>query len=146
MRAAKAAKEDIVGLIVALENYMQRDHEADIASWRAQAEWMLQRLTDFRGVAASYVHDGREHPVPRVELVFELESGIDAHELVVALEEHDPRVFLFEPTGPSAKPNSIVINTQTMQPGEEQLVVEALREVIGARLRRRAEPVAVLNV
>jgi D-glucosaminate-6-phosphate ammonia-lyase len=144
-RAAKAAKEDIVGLIVALENYMQRDHDADTALWRAQAEWMQQRLNDYPGVAASYLHDGREHPVPRVELLFGPETGINAHELVVALEEHDPRVFLFEPTGPSATPNSIVINTQTMQPGEEQIVVEALREVIGERLPRRAQPVAMLN-
>jgi D-glucosaminate-6-phosphate ammonia-lyase len=137
-RAAKAAKEDIVGLIVALENYMQRDHDADTASWRAQAEWMLERLNDFRGVAASYLHDGREHPVPRVELLFGAETGINSHELVVALEEHDPRVFLFEPTGPGARPNGIVINTQTMQPREEQIVVEALREAITARLARKA--------
>jgi L-seryl-tRNA(Ser) seleniumtransferase len=144
-RAAKAAKEDIVGMIVALENYMERDHDADTAAWRAQAEWMLARLSDMRGVEVSYLHDGREHPVPRVELVFGPESGIDAHELVLTLEEHDPRVFLFEPTGPSARPNSVVINTQTMQPGEEQVVVEALREVIGERLPRQAQPVAVLN-
>jgi D-glucosaminate-6-phosphate ammonia-lyase len=142
-RAAKAAKEDIVGLIVALENYVQRDHDADTAMWRAQAEWMLSRLNDFRDVTSSYVHDGREHPVPRVELVFGPESGINAHELVLALEEHDPRVFLFEPTGPSARPNSIVINTQTMQAGEEQLVVEALREMIGARLPQKEEAMAV---
>jgi L-seryl-tRNA(Ser) seleniumtransferase len=142
-RAAKAAKEDIVGLIVALEDYMQRDHDADTASWRAQAEWMLDRLSEFASVKASYVHDGREHPVPRVELVFAAETGINAHELVLALEEHDPRVFLFEPTGPSAKPNSIVINTQTLQPGEEHLVVEALRDEIQARLPRHAEAVAV---
>ena len=133
-RAAKAAKEDIVGLIVALRMYMQRDHDADIAMWRRQAEWMLARLSDFPGVTTSYLHDGREHPVPRVELLFAPECGIDAHELVLALEEHDPRVFLFEPTGPSAKPNSIVINTQTMQPGEERIVVEALQEAIAARL------------
>ena len=137
-RAAKAAKEDIVGLIVALENYMQRDHNADTASWRAQAEWMQQRLRDFPGVAANYLHDGREHPVPRVELLFGPETGIDAHELVVALEEHDPRVFLFEPTGPTARPNSIAINTQTMQPGEERIVVDALRTSIGVRLPRQA--------
>jgi D-glucosaminate-6-phosphate ammonia-lyase len=142
-RAAKAAKEDIVGLIVALENYMQRDHDADTALWRGQAEWMLQRLNDFRDVTSSYVHDGREHPVPRVELVFGPESGINAHELVLALEEHNPRVFLFEPTGPSARPNSIVINTQTMQAGEEQTVVEALREMIGARLPQKEEAMAV---
>jgi L-seryl-tRNA(Ser) seleniumtransferase len=142
-RAAKAAKEDIVGLIVALENYMQRDHDADTALWRGQAEWMLQRLNDFRDVTSSYVHDGREHPVPRVELVFGPESGINAHELVLALEEHNPRVFLFEPTGPSARPNSIVINTQTMQAGEEQIVVEALREMIGAGLPQKEEAMAV---
>jgi hypothetical protein len=81
--------------------------------------------------------------VPRVELVFEPASGIDAHELVLGLEEHDPRVFLFEPTGPSARPNSVVINTQTMQPGEEHTVVEALREEITARLPQTAEVVAV---
>jgi hypothetical protein len=75
--------------------------------------------------------------------VFGPQTGINAHELVQALEEHDPRVFLFEPTGPSAVPNSIVINTQTMQPGEEQVVVQALREAIGARLPRTVEAVAV---
>ena len=144
-RAAKAAKEDIVGLIVALENYMQRDHNADTAFWRTQAEWMREHLDDFPGVAARYVHDGREHPVPRVELVFGAETAINAHELVLALEEHDPRVFLFEPSGPSARPNSIVINTQTMQPGEEQIVVEARRELISERLPPRVEPVAVLS-
>jgi L-seryl-tRNA(Ser) seleniumtransferase len=142
-RAAKAAKEDIVGLIAALEIYMQRDHDADTAVWRAQAEWMLSRLNDFGGIASNYVHDGREHPVPRVELVFEPETGINAHELVLALEEHEPRVFLFEPTGPTARPNSIVINTQTLQAGEEQIVVEALREEIKARLPRQVEAVAV---
>ncbi|HZO30139.1 MAG TPA: aminotransferase class V-fold PLP-dependent enzyme [Chloroflexota bacterium] len=139
-RAAKAAKEDIVGLIVALENYLARDHDADIAFWRSQAEYMLERLRDFPGVAASYLHDGREHPVPRVELVFGSETGIDSHQLVLAMEEHDPRIFLFEPTGPSAKPNSIAINTQTMQPGEEKIVAEALHAAIDARLK---QPVAV---
>jgi hypothetical protein len=122
---------------------MHRDHDADTAEWRAQAEWMLAQLSNFPGVTSNYLHDGREHPVPRVELVFGAETGINAHELVLALEEHDPRVFLFEPTVPSAKPNSIVINTQTMQSGEEHQVVQALREAIDARLPRTAEVVAV---
>src|SRR5207237_5164062 len=116
----------------------QRDHAADTLCWRAQAEWMLERLDDFLHVTASFLHDNREHPVPRVELVFAPESGIDAHELVVAVEEHDPRVFLFEPTGPTARPHSILINTQTMQPGEERIVVEALRELICSVSRSKA--------
>jgi L-seryl-tRNA(Ser) seleniumtransferase len=141
-RAAKAAKEDIVGLIVALENYLERDHDADFAYWQSQAEYMVEELRDFPGVVASYLYDGREHPVPRVELHFLPESGINSHDLVLEMEEHDPRIFLFEPTGPSAKPNAIAINTQTMQAGEEKIVARALREVIGARLQRLAVPVA----
>ena len=54
------------------------------------------------------------------------------------MEEHDPRIFLFEPTGPSAQPNSIVINTQTMQPGEEKLVAEVLRAALEQRLAKAA--------
>src|SRR3954447_23284055 len=135
-RAAKAAKEDIVGLIVALEGYLERDHDADTAFWRGQAEYMLDKLKGFPGVTASYIHDGREHPVPRVELLFLPESGINSHQLVLAMEESDPRIFLFEPTGPSAKPNSIVINTQTMQPGEEEIVARELAAAIAARLPR----------
>ena len=55
------------------------------------------------------------------------------------------RVFLFEPTGPTAKPNSIAINTQTMQPGEEKIVAEVLHQAIAERLPKLAAPVAVLN-
>lgn len=136
-RAAKAAKEDIVGLMVALDRYTQRDHDADIAHWRGQAESLLEHLRDLPGVVASYQHDEREHHTPRVELVIDPATGVDAHELVLALEDQDPRIFLFEPTGPSARPNSVVINTHTMQAGEERIVGEAVRAALVARLDGR---------
>jgi len=43
-RAAKAAKEDIVGLIVALERYLQRNHAADLVQWRSQLEYVAEAL------------------------------------------------------------------------------------------------------
>lgn len=137
-RAAKAAKEDIVGLLVALERYLQRDHAADIARWRGQAEFMLEQLRDLPGVAAIYHHDEREHHTPRVEVIVDPATGVDAHELVLALEEDDPRIFLFEPTGPSAAPNSVVINTHTLRAGEERIVGEAARSALAERLNGRA--------
>jgi D-glucosaminate-6-phosphate ammonia-lyase len=133
-RPGKAAKEDIVGLIVALERYLERDHAADHKRWQAQSEYMQERLSGLPGVNVQRRYDGREHITPRVELVFDSESGIDAHELVLSLEEGNPRVFLFEPDGPSSQPNSIVINTHTMQDGEEEIVAEVVRSAIGARL------------
>jgi uncharacterized pyridoxal phosphate-dependent enzyme len=134
-RAAKAAKEDIVGLIVALERYLRLDHAADLAHWRDQAEYMVEYLGNVPGVEARCVYDGREHITPRVELRFTPESGIDAHELVLAMENGDPRIYLFEPNGPSSVPNSIVINTQTMQSGEEEVVAAVLRPALLQRAR-----------
>ncbi len=133
-RAAKAAKEDIVGLIVAPERYLARDHDGDLAHWRWQAEYMVERLRGLPGVEAACVFDEREHITPRVELLLDRAAGLDAHEIVAALEEGDPRVYLFEPNGPGARPNSIVINTHTMQPGEERIVAEVLRAALETRL------------
>jgi D-glucosaminate-6-phosphate ammonia-lyase len=133
-RGAKAAKEDIVGLIVALERYMALDHAAELARWEAQAEYMLERLDGLPGVEARTVYDGREHITPRVELRFAPASGIDAHALVLAMEQNDTRIYLFEPNGPSSVPNSVIINTQTMQPGDEKIIAEVLRPAIRQRL------------
>lgn len=141
-RVAKAAKEDIVGLMVALELFMGRDHAADIARWRDQAEDMLERLSDLPGVTATYKHDDQEHHTPRVEIVIDPSTGVDAHELVLSLENQDPRIFLFEPNGPSAQPNSVVINTHTMRPGEEKIVGEAVRSAISLRHIDLADPTA----
>jgi D-glucosaminate-6-phosphate ammonia-lyase len=134
-RAAKAAKEDIVGLIVALEMYLERDHEADLRHWREQADYMSSRLGDLPGVYARTLYDGREHITPRTELTFDPAAQVNAHELVLAMESAEPRVYLFEPNGPSAEPNSIIINTQVMQPGEERVIVDTLRPAIMQRVR-----------
>lgn len=134
-RPAKAAKEDIVGLMVALEMYLERDHEADFAQWRTQAEYMVGKLGDFPGIEAKYRYDGEEHPVPRVVLDIDRdETGIDAGELVAALEQEDPRVMVIQWNGPTAKPNNVTINTNTMRAGEEKVVAEVLTRAITQRL------------
>ena len=136
-RAAKAAKEDIVGLMVALELYLDRDHAAEHERWMGQAGYVVERLGGLPGVAASVVYDGYEHPSPRVQIVLDPASGVDAHALVLALEEGNPRVFLFEPNGPSARPNSIAVHLQTLQAGEEEVVAEVVRAAITRQLAAR---------
>jgi len=136
-RTAKAAKEDIVGLIVALERYGARDHAADLLHWRNQAEYLVSALSGLPQIDVAVVYDGREHITPRVEVVFRQGSGVDAHELVTALENGEPRLFLLEPNGPSARPGSVIINTQTLQSGEERVVAAVLREEIAVRLHAR---------
>jgi seryl-tRNA(Sec) selenium transferase len=144
-RPAKAAKEDIVGLMVAIQLYLERDHEADMAGWRGQAEYMIDRLQGVPGIGTALKLDGDEHLTPRVEITFDAATGVNAAELIAALEEGDPRVFLFEPNGPTAKPNSIIIHCHTMQAGEEEVVAEVVRTAILKRLPVHVTEVAVTD-
>jgi L-seryl-tRNA(Ser) seleniumtransferase len=130
-RAAKAAKEDIVGLIVALERYLQRDHAADVARWQSQVEFVAQALRGLAGVETRCRFDGSEYLLPQLEVTIDPANGVDAHALVLRLEAGDPRVFVLEPTGPTATPNSVIVNPHTLQPGEERIVAEAMRAGLG---------------
>jgi L-seryl-tRNA(Ser) seleniumtransferase len=133
-RPGKAAKEDIVGLLVALERYLERDHDADIRHWRAQADHIAGVLGSLPGVTTNVLHDWREHPSPRVEVLFDPATEIDAHSIVLELEDGDPRVYVFEPDGPSARANSIVVTCSTMQPGNETIVAEVMAAAIKQRI------------
>ncbi len=143
-RPAKAAKEDIVGLMVAIQLYLERDHEAAMDHWISQAEYMIERLQSVPGIGVSLLHDGREHLTPRVEITFDQPTGVSARELIAALEEGDPRIFLFEPNGPSAKQNSVIIHCHTMQMGEEEIVAEVVKAAILKRLTARPNEAAVV--
>jgi L-seryl-tRNA(Ser) seleniumtransferase len=142
-RAAKAAKEDIVGLIVALERYLHRDHAADVARWQSQTEHVANALRGLPGVETRCRHDSTEYLLPQLEIAFDASLGVDVHSLVQALEEGDPRLFVLEPTGPSATPNSMIVNPHPLQAGEERIVAE----VLGAALRKySSQPVGPLTV
>lgn len=142
-RPAKAAKEDIVGLFVALKRYLQRDHQADWDRWDQQARYLISQLGDFPGIEVVYRYEPPEHQVPRVEIAFdETETGISAPDLVVDLENGDPRIFLLEWNGPTARPNSVMINIHTIQPGDEQILGHVLTEEFRTRLAERQPALA----
>jgi len=49
-RAMKTGKEEIIGLVVALERYLSQDREAEDAQWEAQVAHLMQRLETLRGI------------------------------------------------------------------------------------------------
>lgn len=51
-RGMKVGKEEIIALVVALEAYVKRDHERDLAIWRERATWLAGELQGIPGVTA----------------------------------------------------------------------------------------------
>jgi L-seryl-tRNA(Ser) seleniumtransferase len=95
-RSMKAGKEEIVGLLAALERYEAHDEPATIARWTALAERLTDGLNEIPGIDASTVAvapSGR--PVPTsVARIDAAAFGCSAVELVRALAELDPIIMV----------------------------------------------------
>jgi L-seryl-tRNA(Ser) seleniumtransferase len=51
-RGMKVGKEEMVALVVALEAYVNRDHDRDLEIWNERATWLANELQGIRGVTA----------------------------------------------------------------------------------------------
>jgi L-seryl-tRNA(Ser) seleniumtransferase len=127
-RAMKVSKEAMIGLLVAVEHYLTRDHEADARRWDDVVDaWLTawQSLAP-HGVAISRLAAGEAgEPIPRVILRFTPEATIDRDGVVAALRADDPaiEVVLHDPT-------SIAVSPHLLQDGEAEVVESRVAELL----------------
>lgn len=120
----KVGKEEIVGFIVALNQFVARDHEAVVNGWNRKAQWIAGELKGVRGLAADYSLNTSGQGV--VELTWdEKVIPLTQDQLRVALADGEPRVVLFRN----------YVWTSNLRDGEEALVVRRLREVFAQAAR-----------
>ncbi|MFB6135898.1 MAG: aminotransferase class V-fold PLP-dependent enzyme [Halobacteriaceae archaeon] len=92
-RSMKVGKEELVGLIRALELFVEEDRDTRYAEWRERAERVRERLADAEGLDAT-LHESDVNVAPEVVVTVDAAAGVAATDLVRALREEDPRVFV----------------------------------------------------
>jgi L-seryl-tRNA(Ser) seleniumtransferase len=133
-RGMKVGKEEVIGLVVALERFVQQDHAAEMARWQARAERIVARLQGVAGLTArtaintsgfidaDLAWDQAIIPLDRDGLRRLLKEGSPRVELEVVIT-NDPGTTMWHATA----------RTRTMRDGEELLVADRLRQVFQAR-------------
>jgi D-glucosaminate-6-phosphate ammonia-lyase len=92
-RVCKVSKEEIVGLITALELYVRRDHRAERIAAEKRTLWLCDQLGGLVNAEPEYVpvdHIGR--PYPTAHLRLDPDEGMNAQELIDRLLAGDPPV------------------------------------------------------
>jgi len=126
-RALKVGKEEIVGLVRAIELYLETDHEAERSANLSVCEAWVAELNQFPGVAAEVRHlNEAGQPTPRVLITIAVDVvGCDATELRQRLWDQDPRIAVLE--GPA---EMFYITPDTLAVGDAELVLVAIRDAL----------------
>ncbi len=128
-RGFKVSKEQIVGLVVAVQRYANLDEKARLKEEMDRAEYIVNSFKDYPHVNAQIIYpDNTGLPVPRVWLTLnEKTLGITVDEVSTALREGEPSIYTREHY---SRTGMLLIDVQVMRHGEEKIVVEKLKEVL----------------
>ncbi|MEM7127971.1 MAG: L-seryl-tRNA selenium transferase [Chloroflexota bacterium] len=128
-RGYKAGKEEIVGLITALELYLERDHDAEYARCEAQAKTIVTSLQGIDGVMAEIVPpeetQSRFH-FARIRVDQKI-LGMSGYDFILALKNGEPSIH---PLERELDDGAVVVHPFGLQPGDDELVVARVREIV----------------
>ena len=132
-RTAKVGKEEIMGILAAVETYVKRDHAADMKLWHAMMQSIAKDLKRVRPVTAEvYVppYPGA-HPVPYLRVKWNnAELPISYADCARQLRDGEPRIEV------NAAKDEITLASYLMSPGEERIVGWRLAEILEQAQRR----------
>lgn len=96
-RPLKVGKEELVGLLRALELFLEEDDDALYAAWKRRAQTLHDKLVDGCALNVWLTHPNEQNAVSEVVVdVDPAVAGIGPAELIRSLREEDPRIYVGE--------------------------------------------------
>jgi L-seryl-tRNA(Ser) seleniumtransferase len=138
-RGMKVAKEEIVGLIAAVDWFLGQDDAAMEAEYRKRAELIASHLKNIPTVQTQiFIPEVAANHVPHLLITYDQNRvKIVGSEVMSKMRAGKPRIELNPSTGGapasaglSGGPNTIVVGVWMLQSGEDQIVGRRLREVL----------------
>jgi len=118
-----------VGLIAALELFIQGDEEAEMRHWRDQSQRVVEALSRIPGVRATVEQNDYSHLIPQAVVSFDDSwKGPKGQEVVGMLQKGDPPIYL----SPVTFGDELAVEPFSLNNDEVDLVARRLREVLTA--------------
>jgi L-seryl-tRNA(Ser) seleniumtransferase len=139
-RGMKVAKEEIVGLVAAVDWFLKQDESAMETEYRRRAEVIAKQLISIPTVQTQIFVPEIANHVPHLLITYDQNRvKTTGAEVMKKMREGNPRIELNPSTGglPASTglpggPNTIVVGVWMLQPREEMMVGKRLREVLKA--------------
>ncbi len=136
-RSLKVGKEEIMGMLTAVQMWKKRDHEAEWKQWQGWLEEISTSVKRVAGVNARFYNaeEGLSNRSPRLSIEWDgAQRGITGQELSRLVLDTEPRIVLGGAKGsrPDEMASSISITPYMMMPGDARVVAERLHAVLAS--------------
>jgi D-glucosaminate-6-phosphate ammonia-lyase len=133
-RAAKTSKEEICGLVVALELFIAEDEGAEMKRYRDVCMTIVEQLQDIPGLRVVLEQDPVNRPLPHACVYFTEDwRGPSGAAVFQALAKGDPHIYVQQGANQGGYGDEIAVDPINLQPGDELIIAKRLREELTRR-------------
>ncbi len=126
-RGMKVGKEEIAGLLKAVELFYEMDEAAVVDEWNRRCQLIAEAVGDLGEIETTFTkaYENKFPPAsPLVHLHFGTGAAKTATQTRSELEEGNPSILA------SGGEDSLTIGPQTLEDGEAELIAERLRQIL----------------
>jgi len=126
-RSQKVGKEEIVGMVKALELYLNEDHDALTKEWQERLEFISRQITKVPGVSTSFFVPEIANHVPHMRIVLDpAKISVTPKEVSQMLKDSKPSIVI----SVGEDQPGLGMNSFMLQPGEDKIVANQLVRVL----------------
>ena len=125
-RGQKVGKEEILGMIKALDLYLNEDHDALTREWQSRLDLISRSLTRVPGVSTSLFTPDIANHVPHMRITWDSRISLTPQQVSQMLRNSKPSIVM---GGGEGKPG-LAMNSFMLQPGEDQIIADQLSRIL----------------
>jgi seryl-tRNA(Sec) selenium transferase len=128
-RSQKVGKEEIVGMIKALQLFLAEDHDALAREWQGRLEMISGEITKVPGVSTSFFVPDIANHVPHMRITWdEARISLNPDQAEKLLRNSKPSIVISSGEGEPG----LSMNSFMLQPGEDKIVAAQLSQLLRA--------------
>lgn len=125
-RGMKVNKEEMLGMMVALESYLKRDNQADWREWEKRVNTIRNGVASIQGVESEMFIPEIHYHVPHVRLKWSQDAvPLTVKDVVQKLRDGEPSIEVR-----ASPPDALELGVWLLEPGEAEIVARRLKEVL----------------
>jgi uncharacterized pyridoxal phosphate-dependent enzyme len=125
-RGQKVGKEEIIGMIKALELHLKEDYDALDKEWQDRLELVSREVTKVPGVSTKFFTPAIANHVPHMQISWDSRVSLTPQQVSQLLRNSKPSIVM---SAGEEKPG-LAMNSFMLQPGEDQIVAVQLSRIL----------------